>query len=565
MNFISNLFLVFLLLACGHIQAQEFHVTKNGDDDNSGSQSAPWESIQHAMDNAAAGSTVYIHEGIYNEALYVNVSGSNNKYITFIAFQDDEVIIDAQGQTSTAVIEIYNVHHIAIENLIIRNHQRNDAVGILVEGACDHIRIDDCEIYDIHFSSDPNADINSNTNAHGIAVYGDDASHTITNLEILDNEIHDCRLGYSEALVVNGNIDGFVINDNEVYNVTNIGIDIIGHEGTCSDPDKDQARNGVISQNTTYNCLSPYATSAGIYVDGGKNLIIEQNRVYKNQWGIEIGCENVGKTTDNVIVRNNIVYGNSTAGLAIGGYDYPSGSGKVTNVKVLNNTFYNNDTEQDYTGEFFMSYCENIVIDNNIFYGTANTGYVFSTEDASVSLNVLIRHNNWLSTEGAAKEEYYYNGEDYQGIVEFQTAVSGVTNNVSTDPMLTSLGSNPNFELKAGSPMIDAGLNGDDTGQEDFNENVRVVGNGIDIGALEYGSFVSLDEILVSSIEVFPNPCSTIIQTSEGFIEKVYRADGQVILTNNEKNRKSFDVTGWNSGLYFVRLSDGFTKAIVVE
>jgi len=302
-NLKASLTLLFMMTIL-FLSAQEFHVSKSGGDDNPGTESAPWESIQHAMDYATPGSTIYIHQGIYYEALYVNVSGSNNNYITFIAYENDEVIIDAEGQSSTAVIEVYNVHHIALENLIIRNHQRNDAVGILVEGASDHIRIDDCEIYDIHFSANPNAVISSETNAHGIAVYGDNENHTITDLEILDNEIHDCRLGYSEALVVNGNIDGFIINDNEVYDVTNIGIDIIGHEGTCSDPSKDIARNGIISQNITYNCLSPYATSAGIYVDGGKNLIIEQNLVHNNQWGIEIGCENIGKTTDNIIVRN---------------------------------------------------------------------------------------------------------------------------------------------------------------------------------------------------------------------------------------------------------------------
>ena len=558
--------LAILLLFISNLNyAQDYHVTKNGDDDNSGNQSSPWRSIQHAMDYATPGSTVHIHEGIYKEALYVNVSGSDNNYITFIAFENDEVIIDAEGQTSTAVIEVYNVHHIAIENLIIRNHQRNDAVGILVEGACDHIRIDDCEIYDIHFSTNPNDEISSQTNAHGIAVYGDNSNHSITDLEILDNEIHDCRLGYSEALVVNGNIDGFIINDNEVYDVTNIGIDVIGHEGTCDDPSKDQARNGIISQNTTYNCQSPYATSAGIYVDGGKNLVIEQNRVYNNQWGIEIGCENVGKSTDNIIVRNNLVYGNTTAGLALGGYDYPSGSGKVTNVVVTNNTFYDNDKEEDYTGELFMSYCENVTIDNNIFYGTASTGYVFSTEDQSTSQNVKFRNNNWLSTEGAGKEEYYYNGEDYQGIEEFESAVSEVTGSLSQDPQFSLLGSDPKFGLKPTSGMIDKGFAGSEIGSEDFSENERVVGNGVDIGAYEYNPTVYTSSIEQSLIEVYPNPTRSFINTKGGYISKIFNSRGNHMYTNPNEQISIIDISDWASGIYFLQLSDGTNKKIFIE
>ncbi len=194
MRLIKYILTIFLIILGIHIQAQDYHVAKNGDDDNEGNQSSPWESIQHAMDNATAGSTVHIHEGIYNEALYVNVSGAANNYITFIAFENDEVIIDAIGQTSTAIIEVYNVHHIAIKNLILRNHQRNDAVGILVEGACDHIRIDGCKINNVNFSTDPSAAINEDTNAHAIAVYADDADHAITDLQINNNEIHDCKI-----------------------------------------------------------------------------------------------------------------------------------------------------------------------------------------------------------------------------------------------------------------------------------------------------------------------------------------------------------------------------------
>ncbi|WP_181408411.1 hypothetical protein [Schumannella sp. 10F1B-5-1] len=40
-------------------------------------------------------------------------------------------------------------------------------------------------------------------NAHGIAVYGTNASAAITNLTISGNEVDDLKLGASEAVVVN--------------------------------------------------------------------------------------------------------------------------------------------------------------------------------------------------------------------------------------------------------------------------------------------------------------------------------------------------------------------------
>ncbi len=555
----------FIVLYSIILNGQEFHVSKTGNDGNSGTSSLPWESIQHAMDNATPGSTVYIHEGIYFEALYVNVSGSNNKYITFSGFENDEVIVDAVGQISTAIVEIYDAHHIALENLIIRNHQQNNAVGILVGGACDHIRIEDCEVYDINFSSNPNAAVNQNTNAHAIAVYADNSDHAITDLQIYHNKIHDCRLGFSEALAVNGNVDGFEIMDNEIYNVTNIGIDIIGHEGTCDDPTKDQARNGYIAKNVTYNCLSPYATSAGIYVDGGKNLIIEKNRVFQNQWGIEIGCENTGKSTDNIIVRNNLIYGNATSGLAVGGYDYPSGSGKVTNVTIINNTLFGNDTENAYSGEIYLFYNESLEIVNNIIFGTSPTAYLLSTEDIAPSIGLKFHNNNWVTAIGLGQEEFYFYGNDYKGISEFQNAVNGV-GNISGDPEFKSINTQYDFRVNAGSLCIDAGTNSTKSGDEDYYENDRVVGSSIDIGAYEYNQALSTEAEEKLIISIYPNPTSetVTIKTNLNDEIQIFDALGKLKSTNIVDYKKVIiNLQEWEPGIYYILLSSGESHSII--
>lgn len=95
-------------------------------------------------------------------------------------------------------------------------------------------------------------------------------------------------------MVLNGNIDGFVIKDNTIHDNNNIGIDMIGFEGTAMHPDEesgrnayeaDMVRNGICEGNVIYNISAEgnpayfedgeYDLCAGgIYVDGGQKIEI---------------------------------------------------------------------------------------------------------------------------------------------------------------------------------------------------------------------------------------------------------------------------------------------------
>ena len=80
------------------------------------------------------------------------------------------------------------------------------------------------------------------------------------------------------------------------------------------------ARNGIVRGNTVLRANEQGGGYAGgIYVDGGKDILIERNVVSGSDLGIEIGAENSGIITSGVIVRDNVVYANEKVGIVFGG------------------------------------------------------------------------------------------------------------------------------------------------------------------------------------------------------------------------------------------------------
>ena len=174
---------------------------------------------------------------------------------------------------------------------------------------------------------------------------------------------------YSEAVSFAGNCEYCYVIDNTVRDVTNIGIDFYGNAGYCGTASLDQARYSVAAYNTVYNCNSPYADCAGIYVDGGKFCLIEGNLIYNCQYGIEIGSEEKQDSypVTDIVVINNICKENSVCALRIGGYDTKT-SGVVKSCTVANNSFIGTKGEFD----VIISMVDGIVFANNLFASDAS-------------------------------------------------------------------------------------------------------------------------------------------------------------------------------------------------
>ena len=61
--------------------AREYYVSKFGSDRNNGSRFEPFRTIQAGVNVATAGDTIYVMQGIYNERIFINKTGSKEKYL----------------------------------------------------------------------------------------------------------------------------------------------------------------------------------------------------------------------------------------------------------------------------------------------------------------------------------------------------------------------------------------------------------------------------------------------------------------------------------------------------
>lgn len=487
-NIVITILFFFLFFS---IQAQtNYYVSPTGSDANNGSMANPWLTIQYGVDHIMAGDILNIMAGTYAGKIDINVSGAAGQVITIRNNATDQVFIDGSSLANYEyLLKIEQQNYITISGLIFQNYQKLDAIGIEVINSS-HISIMNNEFLNIDYSPTAVGQVpNSSQNSQPIIVFGRDPLNPATDLLIQGNTIHDCEVGFSECISVNGNIDGFEVSDNLLYTNTNIPIVAIGHEGECSDPQFDQARNGVIRNNVVHDNPGAYAAAGGIYIDGAKNVIVENNTSYNNNYGIEVGCENNGNapndpSASNIAVRNNLLYNNTHTGILVGGYNYPT-SGKVMDATISNNTCFNNDTGNNYFGEISVSYVENANIENNIFY-TNNADKVLYIV-ASNPVNLAFDYNVFYTPAGANDIVIEINGTEYNTFSAYQAGTGQDAHSPFANPLfVNAVIPNPDLHIINSSPAVNAGNPGFSpaAGEVDMDSEARTSGI-VDCGADE--------------------------------------------------------------------------------
>lgn len=463
-----------------------------GNDQNDGlTLATAWKTIQKSFDAAVAGSTVMIKGGTYYEQLTVRVSGTAGNPVTFTNYNSEQVIIDGSKNSGTTILTITDKSYLVFSNLTVQHITKNNAVGIQLSasknGGVNTVTFRNVAVKTINWTSNASTIPNSNQNSQPFIAYGFGATqaNAITNLIVDSCEFSNNVTGFSESLSLDGNIDGFTITNNKVHDNTNIGIAAIGHYGVSSNSTVDQSRNGLIRGNRCYNNVSDYATSAGIYVDGGKDIKIDRNITYQNGYGIEVGHEENG-TASNITVINNLIYLNEVTGIAIGGYDSGT-SGQVTNSVFRNNTLFKNNTNNDGSGEFYITKASNCTIGNNVFY-TNSENTLFSLENISPQTGNIIDYNTWYTPSGNASDiNINWRNTSYGSFTDYKTKTGQDAHSFFKDPLFTSTGTTPDLHVKTGSPCLRTGNAAwiTDATEKDLEGKPRVVNSLVDMGAYQ--------------------------------------------------------------------------------
>lgn len=390
------------------LTAGEKVVAPQGSDSAPGTAEKPWKTLAFAGRHLQAGDTLRIRKGIYRDRLVVEASGSEAAgYITIHG--EPGAVLSGEGGTGKYLVLIDSQSYVKVTGLELADSKGlHDGSAIRVTGHGSHIELRGNRIHGMR-----------GRDAMGITVYGTSPEQPIEDIIIDGNEIYDCEPARSEALTLNGNVTGFEVTNNRLHDLNNIGIDFIGGEASIC-PDKTKvARNGLCKGNTVWRCRSRYegGYAAGIYVDGGRNIVIEGNVVTECDLGLEVGAENKGVVATGIIVKNNILFHNDKAGLVLGGFE--KNVGRVQDCKFLNNTCYQNDRhKKDQNGELWIQWASGNEVSGNTFVSGEESPLV-QLDEGGVSGNTL-RRNRYYSPAGIGDAAFLWRDKDVNGFPAWQ-------------------------------------------------------------------------------------------------------------------------------------------------
>ncbi len=315
------------------------------------------------------------------------------------------------------------------------------------------------------------------------------------------------------GIYVSNSSDRPIIRYNECYGNNGIGIHMNG--------DLSAGGDGIISDAQVYgNILHDNNSAAGLNMDGLKNPVVYNNLIYNNHsaQGIALFKGDGAIVTNGAKIYNNTIIVPSDGRWGI----------LVKNGANINTEIYNN-----------------IIINQHAWRGCIAAE---STSQFKSDYNVL---NDKMSATG-----------DGSAITLAAWQNLGFDNNSQLAGSLASIfintGAN-NYQLTTNSQAIDAGTNTvSSIVNVDLNGHVRPAGADYDIGAYEANSTLSIDDISLVEMKIFPNPTSDYFLLTYDNTQNTIKSIDLIDLNGKQiksfSNHQLLQVNTTSKGLYILKI-----------
>jgi len=524
----KKLFLVVLLFIGFIASANTYYVSNTGEDTNPGTFSQPWRTIQHSIDMAMAGDTVYIRGGVYPEQLnFIHSGNSTDGHIVFKAYPEENPVIDGDGLGLSTGLYLKNISYVILDGLEIQYFPDNSIYdsscsyiifnnlkvhdfqnGIKFEGGCHHVELNNVECYRYAATGI----------GFGIDVSWDDVENTLPN--------HDFVFNYCKAhsdFNPEDNVDGFAV----------------GHQTTFA-----------TQYNFTYNHCLAYDVYDGFDMSG-TNTILNGCMAYN--------CHNGAYKLWNTDIHliNCIDYADNAA-----------------NVEL--------DDAILIPGHHYTVYLQNCT-----FYGVQNCIWVENNlQDTLVLRNCILSgataHSIWFNLDGGFNyrgDHNIFNNQDSSTTILLGSADYTLSNwkALSSEDLHSKYVADPDIlfmdtatydlHLCENSPAIDAG-SPQDAPDVDFEGYSRPYGAGYDIGAYEKNPMSAiLQRTNPSTLKIIPNPVVDytliVLPCIQDYNIVLFDISGRTIIRKSVRNDHitHLDLSGQPEGIYFLSAVSGDGKA----
>jgi hypothetical protein len=314
-RWMRTLVLALAALFGADVFAATYYVTTTGNDSGAGTQSAPWRTIQKAVNAAVAGDVVMIGGGTYTGAVTFANSGVAGKMIVLKNVAGQTPIIDGSGVALGqwgALVSLINVGYIRLEGLEIRNAS---AYSVYIGGESHHLEL---------------VSLNVHNNAYS-GIYAD-GPDTRPGMNVITNcKVHDNQMG---GITIWRPAGGYYrIEGNEVWG--NIGVG--NYDGIQVGGGSGGTHHVVVKNNIVHDNGQADIGEDPIDVGGhgiNHHYLVEGNYIYggKGSFKVHSGQLKSGWYTPGTS-GHHIARFNRLLGVAYVAYEYPDP------IAMYNNTF----------------------------------------------------------------------------------------------------------------------------------------------------------------------------------------------------------------------------------